>query len=278
MKRMTGLLVLEVRDSNPNGDPDRESRPRTREDGKGEISPVSIKRKLRDLVEDKNGPVWAEFSKEFPADEFHILESRARNRDQIVEELKNGGELFVKKYWDARLFGNTFLEKDKEDRIRSGAVQFGVGVSISPVNIKEHTFTNKAGVEKDKDRGMAPLAFKVVEHGIYAAPFFVNPSAASKSGCTERDVELMLRLLPFVYTHSRSMVRSQVEVLAAHTFLHTNPLGSVSDLRFIDALTPKKKEDSGAPSLSSADYVFPTFEVVKNDFEGRGTYKNLALL
>ena len=51
INRATGLLVLEVVNSNPNGDPDRESDPRQRANGQGEISPVSFKRKLRDLVE-----------------------------------------------------------------------------------------------------------------------------------------------------------------------------------------------------------------------------------
>ena len=52
IKRATGLLIIEVVNSNPNGDPDRESDPRQRPNGLGEISPVSFKRKLRDLVED----------------------------------------------------------------------------------------------------------------------------------------------------------------------------------------------------------------------------------
>ena len=52
LKRVTGLLVIEVVNSNPNGDPDRESDPRQRPNGRGEISPVSFKRKLRDLIDD----------------------------------------------------------------------------------------------------------------------------------------------------------------------------------------------------------------------------------
>ena len=57
--RGTGLLVIEVKHSNPNGDPDMESDPRTLEiDGRGLISPVSYKRKLRDLVGEKGGPAW----------------------------------------------------------------------------------------------------------------------------------------------------------------------------------------------------------------------------
>jgi Cas7 group CRISPR-associated protein Csh2 len=59
--RATGLLVIEVRGSNPNGDPDAEGEPRTLgADRRGLISPVSFKRKLRDLVADKDSAVWQE--------------------------------------------------------------------------------------------------------------------------------------------------------------------------------------------------------------------------
>ena len=109
--RATGLLVIEVVNSNPNGDPDNESEPRTRVGERGEISPVSFKRKVRDLVEDKNGPVWQEIAGRVEpplnVDEFDILEKRGRDRKKIESEIKDGS--FVGRYWDARLFGNTFL-------------------------------------------------------------------------------------------------------------------------------------------------------------------------
>jgi CRISPR/Cas system type I-B associated protein Csh2 (Cas7 group RAMP superfamily) len=92
LTRATGLLVIEVINSNPNGDPDRESDPRQRPDGRGEISPVSFKRKLRDLIENKEGPVWASLSQELllPAEEFAILESRGRDRKKIEAEITAG--------------------------------------------------------------------------------------------------------------------------------------------------------------------------------------------
>src|SRR5437660_5034864 len=98
--RGTGLLVIEVINSNPNGDPDRESDPRQRPDGHGEISPVSFKRKLRDLVENKNGTVWPAVRAELQLDDarFSILESRGRVRPAITREILNGE--FGKKYWD----------------------------------------------------------------------------------------------------------------------------------------------------------------------------------
>ena len=118
--RATGLLVIEVINSNPNGDPDRESDPRQRDDERGEISPVSFKRKVRDLVENKEGPVWQEVAKRLElssnAEDFAILESRSQKLTDI-RKLKE--DEFTKKYWDGRVFGNTELEKGRDLPVRN---------------------------------------------------------------------------------------------------------------------------------------------------------------
>lgn len=254
--RAVGLLILEVINSNPNGDPDRESDPRQRLDERGEISPVSFKRKLRDLVENKEGPVWKELSKELglKEEEFDILESRGRNRNEINELSE---EEFIKRYWDGRVFGNTFLESGGTLPIKTGAVQFATGLSLVPIQIERMTNTNKSGVQEGKDRGMAPLAYRIVLHGVYCMPFFVNPSAAQKSGCTQQDIELMLKLIPYAYSHTASYVRPQVEVRHAWYAEHKSTLGSFSDQAFIEALTPMKKENPDKPSTCWQDYTAP---------------------
>src|ERR1700689_3481128 len=98
MNRATGLLVIEVVNSNPNGNPDQESDPRLRPDERGMISPVSFKRKLRDLIEDKEGPVWkhtaASFAPPLKADEYQILESRGRKREEIIGVIRTKPEEF----------------------------------------------------------------------------------------------------------------------------------------------------------------------------------------
>ncbi len=258
LNRATGLLIIEVINSNPNGDPDRESDPRQRPDERGEISPVSFKRKLRDLVEDKTGPVWLELKKQMNLDneEFMILEHRGRDRKAIEAELKDG--TFVKKYWDARLFGNTFLEEGSSTSIKTGAVQFGMGVSIAPILIERQTTTNKSGVQEGKDRGMAPLSYRIVQHGVYCIPFFVNPSAAQKSGCTKQDVELMLKLIPYAYPHNASYIRPAVEIRHAWYMEHQGALGSCSDFALIESLTPQKVEEPDRPSISWKEYQVPT--------------------
>jgi len=269
IKRATGLLIIEVVNSNPNGDPDRESDPRQRPNGLGEISPVSFKRKLRDLVEDITGPVFSNISEtlNLNADNFNfkILESRGRIRAQIANEMKTGnGDFFksefVRKYWDARIFGNTFLE-DEMDKgtIKTGVAQFVMGLSVAPILIQRHTNTNKAGVEEGKTQGMAPLAYRVVEHGVYFMPFYINPSHAHKSGCTQKDIDLLKALIPYAYDHTRSAIRPDVRIRHAWYMEHQNSLGSCADWKLIDALTPKRNgDDPKQPSNSWSDYDVPT--------------------
>jgi CRISPR-associated protein Csd2 len=267
--RATGLLVIEVVNSNPNGDPDNESEPRTRVGDRGEISPVSFKRKLRDLVEQKDGPVWqdvaARFDPALNANEFDILEKRGRDRKKIEAEIKDGS--FVARYWDGRLFGNTFLEEGSSASIRTGVVQFGMGISVAPVEVQRHTLTNKSGVQEGKDRGMAPLGYRVVQHGVYCMPFFVNPTAASKSGCTRRDLDLLLRLVPHAYTHTASFVRPDVRIRHAWYIEHKSRLGSCPDSLLLDALMPRKRGDANVASQDWKDYEVPT--ALSEDLKGR---------
>ena len=254
IKRATGLLVIEVVNSNPNGDPDRESDPRQRPDGCGEISPVSFKRKLRDLLDDHDAPFFRTY-----AERCFILEHRGRDRKEIKKEMGEVAHFmeseFVRKYWDARVFGNTFLE-DGGDKgfIKTGVVQFGMGVSIAPIDILRQTNTNKAGVQEGKNAGMAPLAYRVVAHGVYCMPFFVNPNYAHKSGCTVEDIELLKVLIPYAYDMNRSAIRPDVRLRHAWYIEHKHLLGSCPEYLLIEALTPRKLGGTNDPSTSWSDY------------------------
>lgn len=284
MNRGTGLLIIEVRSSNPNGDPDAESEPRTLEaDGRGLISPVSLKRKLRDLIGAAGGPVWQAAAAVLPlgsggaANAYGILETRGRDRGQIGSM---GAEEFSRAFWDGRVFGNTFLEAVQEGQdatadeskrkptkgqkasrehfISTGVVQFGPGISIAPIEVDRLTTTNKAGVQEDKDRGMAPLGWRVVRHAVYAMPFFVNPAAAGKTGCQILDIDLLKFVLPYAYSNTASAVRPFVEIRHAWYAEHRSPLGSCPDSRILDAMTPKKRERPGEPSQRVDEYDIPT--------------------
>ena len=145
-KRATGMLVMEVVNSNPNGDPDRESDPRQRSNGIGEISPVSYKRKLRDIIGDHQGVFFQTLPDKFKnvPENFSILEERGRDRDLIKKELgddlsvydqeKFNSSKFVQKYWDARVFGNTFIESSiNKGYIKTGVVVLHISVPVISV-------------------------------------------------------------------------------------------------------------------------------------------------
>jgi CRISPR-associated protein Csd2 len=272
IKRVTGLLIIEAVNSNPNGNPDQESDPRVRDNGQGEISPVSFKRKLRDLMEWTDGPVCQSVINNLlvvpDGYSFEILESRGRDRKEVTkemgdikkyEEAKFMDSDFVRKYWDARLFGNTFLEDGgHKGYIKTGVAQFGMGLSVAPVIVQRHTNTKKMAVQEGKSSGMAPLAYRVVQHGVYVMPFFINPSLAKKSGCKACDVELLKQLIPYAYDHTRSAIRPDVRIRHAWWMEHNDPLGSCPDYLLIDALMPKRKgNDPFDPSTSWADYDVP---------------------
>lgn len=271
----TGLLIIEVIDSNPNGDPDRESDPRQRHDNRGEISPVSVKRKQRDLVDDKKGPVWIELNKALSLKEenYGILESRGRDRNTIIQEINENK--FLSKYWDARIFGNTFLEEGQSNTIQTGAVQYGLGVSISPIRIERLTTTNKAGVEQGKDRGMAPLAYRIVQHGVYCMPFFINGTAASKTECKQNDIDLMLKLIPYIYSNTASYIRSQVTIRHAFYVEHNSPIGTYNDFTIIDSLKPKRIGNINEPSSSWQDYHPLDDQIKKLDSEIKSKTKGI---
>jgi len=305
--RATGLIIVEVRNSNPNGDPERDGAPRKRRGDMGEVSPVSVKRKMRDLIGNKKGPIWLYLKDKFKLDEarFQILEDRDRKRVEIkkiiIEDDSKPLEdkRFVKMYWDGRIFGNTFLEEaegESEEKtsektgrgktkkteealalkknVKTGVLHFGLGLSVAPITVRtDFTFTNKSGVEEEKTAGMAPGAFKFVEHGIYAIPFFVNPTQANHTGCTKDDVNVAIELIPYVYSHNRSLVRTQVEILHAWYMEHANQKGSCSDFDLIDALMPKKRENKDKPSLSREEYDIPPS--LPDKFSGKVTLRDL---
>ncbi len=274
--RVTGLLVIEVRNSNPNGDPDRESDPRTRaHSGKGIISDVSFKRKLRELILNKEGPVWNAMKKIMSISDdnkYGIHVDQATREGEKSSRAEGQKKSLSDNYWDVRIFGSTSLEEG-DNFIRTGVAQFSIGESVAKVRIHRDTNTVKAGVDASKsaDRGMAPLGFRIVEHGVYAMPFLVNPTAAVKSKCTLDDIELLCRLIPFAYPHNPSRIRPLVEVRHAWYFEHKNPLGSCSDFAILDVLTPTK-ENPHEPSAAWSDYAYNADEIkakIEQDFAGK---------
>src|SRR5262249_53982219 len=157
-----------------------------------------------------------------------------------------------------------FLEEGQGDTIRTGVAHFGLGLSVAPIEVERLTFTKKAPAEEGKSRGMAPMSYRVVSHAIYYAPFFTNPSAAHKTGCEEKDITLLCELIQYMFSHTRSMIRSMVEIVHAHYVTHKNSLGSFHEFRMLDVLTPRLKGGVTKPT-SLEDYVIPTWNDIPEE-------------
>jgi Cas7 group CRISPR-associated protein Csh2 len=294
--RATGLLVIVVENSNPNGDPDQENDPRRRShDGRGMITGVSFKRKVRDLVLRKDETVWPVVASAFGITNekgswkrgeyyFDILEQREIKRDEVSQLLKGNFDGFKKRYWDARVFGNTFLEEGGGDTIRSGVAHFGLAVSVAPVRVHRLTKTKMAPAqggreegEEGPSRGMAPLAHRVVEHGVYCMPFFINPTGAQGkrgTGCAGLDIALLLRMIRYAYPHTKSDIRPLVEVRHAWYAEHVDDLGSFGEFDFIETLTPKRIGDPTKPSVSGVPLQEQYTEVTSLPDEFLGKLKD----
>jgi Cas7 group CRISPR-associated protein Csh2 len=260
------------------------------------ITGVSFKRKIRDLILRTDEVVWKTVaptlgiqrkneSWEKDGFEFCILESRGINRTEVNKLLngRNGNfDVFKRKYWDARVFGNTFLEEGISDTIRSGVAHFGLAVSVCPIRVHRLTKTKMAPAQSARDggqgpsRGMARLAHRIVEHGVYAMPFFVNPTGAKGkrgTGCTNLDIALLLKLIRYAYAHTKSDIRPLVEIRHAWYAEHKDNLGSFSEFEFIEKLTPVRMgEDKELPSVSSIplndQYEVPGEDKMSDGFLG----------
>ncbi len=269
INRAVGYAVVEVTNSNINGDPDRDGAPRHRPDELGESTAVSTKRKFRDVVMFKNGPVWKAIEKALglDPDKFKIFErpdrpfnkSAPSGQTPALEYAKSGKVL--EECWDARTFGIAFFGDKEDDKNQSvvsrGTIQIGMGLSISPVRISERTITRGMPVQSDKTRGMGSLALKTVDHAIYVIPIFVNPSQAVQNGTTATDIEVFKYVFPHIFSATMSATRPQVNLLHVHWVEHSTPLGDCPDHLILDALMPKRKDDGERPSMSREQYDIP---------------------
>lgn len=219
-----GLLVIEVINSNPNGDPDEDNAPRRGDDNHGIISAVSVKRKIRDTIHCKEAPAWQEIKANLPdidENRYQIYEVSGRKMGQIkAADLQN-------EYCDARWFGTMDLQKadekekgenkksDHMEYVRTGGIVLGLGTSIAPVEVVELTNTRSRSSSEETERMMGNKCYKVVPYGIYYMPYFVQPTAWFRNACNEEDIRVFQSVIPYIYSCTASAIRPNVNLLHA---------------------------------------------------------------
>lgn len=179
------LFVYDVTDSNPNGDPIDENKPRIDEEtGKNYVTDVRLKRTIRDYLHD------------YQKKEVFILEIREgdgsiRTKEARLKEFKDNNEL-LKECIDVRLFGATTAVADKVMTL-TGPVQFKYGKSLHRVELKYVKGTTVMPSKEDRKQGTFTEKY-ILPYSLIAFYGIVNENAAQRQNIdlTETDIDLML--------------------------------------------------------------------------------------
>jgi CRISPR-associated protein Csd2 len=240
-KRHSFALIVNAKYANPNGDPNDGNRPRTRHDGHGSISDVSVKRKVRDYISS-----MAELGYVTPEGKIYVNRGtmKATNDElgKMASEDKklNMSGVIATKFVDVRLFGGLITFQGTNGVNLRGPVQVFNGNSLSVIDPHREAVVTPAR-DDDKKQGSFGERWRVenaiyVVHGDYSpalagyGPNITTPEGAraiGRTGTTAADLELLWAGLVNSYEHNAS-TRGDIDVAALVVTTHDHPLGSAS--------------------------------------------------
>lgn len=237
------VLAFDVKDGNPNGDPDAGNLPRVDpETGRGLVTDVCIKRKIRNYVGLRHG--------EQPPYEIYIKEKAVLNRqnarayegigamDQLQGDKKRkGGDKvdearawMCRNFYDVRTFGAVMAIGVNCGQVR-GPVQLTFARSVDPVVASEHSITRMAvateaeAEKQDGDNRTMGRKF-TIPYGLYIAHGFISAHLADQTGFGEKDLELLFEALNNMFEHDRSAARGEMATRGLYVFKHDSKLGN----------------------------------------------------
>jgi CRISPR-associated protein Csd2 len=265
------VILFDVENGNPNGDPDAGNMPRIDpETGFGLVTDVCLKRKIRNYVE-----TVKEKEKGY---QIYIKDNVPLNRsDELAyEEFDLKGKSGIKKsdpdidikirdfmcnhFFDIRTFGavmTTFVKDHLNCGQVRGPVQLGFARSIDPILPQEVTITRVAiTTENDSARKDTEMGRKfIVPYGLYRAEGYISANLARKTtGFSEKDLELLWSALINMFEHDHSAARGKMAVRDLIVFQHESELGNAPSHKLFDAVKVNRKDGIEAPR-SYSDYV-----------------------
>lgn len=273
-RRYDFALLFDVKDGNPNGDPDAGNSPRVDpETGHGLVSDVSLKRKLRNFV----SLVKSDPATSTPGDGYDIyVKERAILNQQHErayqalglkpgEKTQKGEESpeerarrwMCQTFFDIRMFGAVMTTKVNAGQVR-GPVQLTFSRSIDPIVSLEQAITRMAvTTEKESDKqegGNRTMGRKeIVPYGLYRAHGFVSPHLAAQTGFSDVDLELLWQGLEKMFEFDRSAARGEMTTRRLVVFEHESALGNAPAHRLFDRLRVRRK-DEARPPRAYGDY------------------------
>lgn len=267
------VVLFEVENGNPNGDPDAGNMPRIDpETGVGLVTDVCLKRKIRNYVEaaKEDAPGYRIYIKEnvplnrsdaeafdhFGVNEKNVKEKKKGN-ENLDAELR---DYMCREFFDIRTFGavmTTFVKNSLNCGQVRGPVQLGFAKSVDAVVPQEVTITRVAiTTEADADRKNTEMGRKyIIPYGLYRVEGYISANLARKgTGFTEEDLQLFWQAVMNMFELDHSAARGNMAVRKLVVFKHESELGNAPSFLLFDKLKVERK-DTSKPARCFEDYT-----------------------
>lgn len=251
------IYLFDVKDGNPNGDPDAGNMPRIdAETGEGLVTDVCLKRKVRNYVQIVKNCV--------PPYDIFIKEGSVLN-DTINQQVPDGSskedarKKMCDRFYDVRTFGAVMTTGKKNAGQVRGPIQLTFGRSVSPVVTAEHTITRMAVTDakdtKADDMGSRQTMGRkyTIPYALYQTTGFISANLARQTGFGEEDLQLFWEALKNMFDVDHSAARGLMCPRKLIVFKHATELGNAPAYRLFD-LVAVKLRNADVPPRSFDDY------------------------
>ena len=272
------VFVFDVTMGNPNGDPDAGNQPRIdAETGRGMVSDVAIKRKIRNFVAMLHGykrpydiyvrerAVLNKLNTEAYAATGHeelLATSDKSKRAGNEESIKDARKWICDNYFDVRTFGAVMSTKVNCGQVR-GPVQLTISQSVDPIDYQDMTITRCAVSSEDEadkqagdNRTMGRKS--VVPYGLYVGHGFVSPFFAKDTGFGDSDLEILWQAIKNMFEVDRAASRGEMCLHKLIIFKHDSEIGNAPAFDLFRRVRIKRISDSPARCIDD-------YEIILND-------------
>lgn len=287
------VVLFDVENGNPNGDPDSGNMPRIDpESGLGLVTDVCLKRKIRNYVEtvkeDAKGykiyikeDVPLNRSDREACESLGITETEDKKVTEALKKLKKSDkdvdiklrDYMCDNFYDIRTFGavmTTFVKASLNCGQVRGPVQLGFARSIDPIVSQEVTITRVAiTTEKDAENKSTEMGRKnIVPYGLYRVEGYISANLARKvTGFSEEDLDLLWEAIINMFENDHSAARGKMAVRELIVFKHSKELGDCPAYKLFDAVELRKKEEIEYPRKYQDYTVQIHEEMIPNSVE-----------
>ena len=268
------VILFDVENGNPNGDPDAGNMPRVDpETGLGLVTDVCLKRKIRNYVEtvkeDADGyRIYIKDGVPLNRSDAEAYETLGVTDKTVKEKKKADSHLDEKirdwmcaNFYDIRTFGavmTTFVKAALNCGQVRGPVQLGFARSVEPVMPQEVTITRVAiTTEADAEKKGTEMGRKyIIPYGLYRCEGYVSANLARKTtGFSEEDLELLWQAILNMFEHDHSAARGKMAVRELIIFKHDCELGCAPAWKLFESVKVERRDrDNAAPARSYGDY------------------------